>query len=314
MNMANKITTNLFSNAAFTRAFRVALNDPTQKVIYNGVTWEVGNQKFKLSEGKMHPIRACLLKFGHKIRMLCSYQYCKNYKKCVRKFEKAQIKWPRIVAKRARETNMIMMKHEYLIAQLPLNIEKTKNALSSVEVEIKISCERQRKSSSDSEEVKRLNRKNELLQQLEGSLGVYLTQRIEKESKKVSDQIVRLISEYLPLGDIKKSSFELEGLAKEILDPIPLSSQNVQDSTHFIQEITKNIQENNRLASELINHVDVKKLEDRLRTLKERLQRFQNEQGSAVAITTDMARKYKDTKLLLSPPQSPMKTTYKKKK
>lgn len=307
--MTNKITANLFTNAALTKAFRTSIKNPNQRVVYNGISWKVGSQEFIINnKDKMHSIRACLFKFGHKLRMMCSYQYGKNFKNCIKTFEKAQVQdWPLKVAKEATKVQKNMMKHEYLAKQLPLNIENIIIKIGEKEEEIKKTTADKQQKLFSSDQMKALLSKQELLEVLNGSLDIYMNQRVKKESKEVVVQWTNLwnenLGEYLTIGEAKKLPPELDTLAKEILDPIKLNPQDNNDQTQFKNKIAEEIKNISKQAAKMIDLMDLKNLEEELKFLHNKLKQYQNEEEQAPVIIRKIAQCYDDTTLLPSSPQ-----------
>lgn len=320
--MPNNITANLFTNAAFTRAFRASLANPKQKVVYNGFSWKVGTKEFKISQDKVHAIRTCFLKIGHRLRMQCSYNYCKTYKRCVRQFENAQFRdWPESVAKSAKVANLDMLRHEYLLKQLPMNIETNIKSIAIKQLEIQREKQKQQNDNLETPEVKKLNAEIKLLGDLEGNLNEYIAQRIEiirKENDAVGNFVNRagtFVSGIFNIpqaveANVNRLPPDLIELASQILDPIPLNPTNNQDATQFKDVIARKIKELTNRVAEIIIQVDAKKLvklEEELKALQAQLVRFRGEQTQVPQIITKFAQNYDDTKLLPSPPQSPYK-------
>lgn len=319
--MTNKITGDLFTNAAFTRAFRASLKNPSQKVVYNKtlgkvVSWKVGNQEFTIGKEKMHAIRSCFLKIGHKLRMHCSYQYCRNYKKCVRKFETAQFKtWPEKVAKEAKVAHQAMRMHAYYVKDLPEQIVNQTKAIAKCQTDIEAFRQTKQYELFESQEMKNLMVEKAQLEELKGSLEDYIKIRMKKQSVNVIDQGINLWNQFfptLPIGEEIKLSPQLTALASQILDPIPLNVRNPLDSIVFKNKIEEKINEKLLAYSQIMNSVNLDQLENDLRVKQMELQRLQNEQAHAPKNIDQFAHAHNDTKLLLSPPQSPLKAGPKK--
>jgi hypothetical protein len=319
--MTNKITADLFTNAAFTQAFRASLRNPVQKVVYNGVSWKVGGQEFMIGPEKLHSIRTCFLKIAHKFRVHCSYQYCKNYKRTIKKFATAQFKeWPRKVAKTASVAYRDMKMHVYCVKDLPEKIEREVNAVAKCQAAIEQGRAFQQNLLLESPNMKAtLSRKN-LLEQLKASLKDYIDQRIKKENPdawdqakgQASDFLNRLIPNIIHVAAENTLGPELSALAKNILDPIPLSLKNRQDSEPFEKEIEKKRAESRVHEDQIMNGVDLTQLQNNLRAHQEQLERLRIEQAQAPEIISQIAQRYDDTKLLSSPPQSPQKAATQK--
>lgn len=279
MIMTNNITVNLFKNASLNKAFCTSLKNPSQKVVYNGRSWKVGNEEISIRKEKIGAFRACCLKIWHKLRWQCSPCYRTNFKNCVKRLEKAEKTTLKEKTAKTKQAASQVIQREALVKKLSDNITSKQNEITQCKEEIEFFKTAEENRLKESPEMQLLEEEINSLEELKGSINIYIAQCERELRPKLVNDVENFFNDIIDSPSRKENQLspELSVLASTVFKGIILT----KDPAPYSTRIDEKINEVKAAQEQLMASLDISVHENKLKGLEEGLKTLQTDWAKA---------------------------------